>query len=184
MADSKANHHGSFTGSDVLDFLANYGLYSNGAFTNACVVLFANNPARYIPQIRVWLTEYGDGKTADALLRDEVYEGNLFEPFLFEELPAVNLNAPHVYLREVSLAHIYLGLVGRNYGYRDAEGLSPTEREYDEATRLHKTRLLFLRDADASEREAEMNAFIPKNRAGSSEGALFSIIVLTAGCLS
>lgn len=35
---------------------------------------------------------------------------------------------------------VYLGLFGVNYGYRDAEGVSPTEREYDWATENHKYR--------------------------------------------
>lgn len=78
MRESKDNHRGNFEGSDVLDFLSAYGLYQNGSFTNACVVLFARNPAKHLPQIRVRLTEYGEGKTDNALLRDEVFEGNLF----------------------------------------------------------------------------------------------------------
>jgi len=42
------------------------------------VVLFGKNPAKYIPQIRVRLTEFGEGKTDNALLRDEFFEGSLF----------------------------------------------------------------------------------------------------------
>lgn len=78
IKESKENHRGNFEGDDIIDFLSTYGLYQNGSFTNACVVLFAKNPARYIPQIRVRLTEYGEGKTDTSLLRDEVFDGNLF----------------------------------------------------------------------------------------------------------
>lgn len=78
IKESQENHRSSFEGDDILDFLSHYGLFSNGSFTNACVVLFAKNPARYIPQIRVRLTEYGEGKTDKSLLRDELFEGNLF----------------------------------------------------------------------------------------------------------
>lgn len=41
-------------------------------------MLFAKAPAKYLPQVRVQLTEYGEGKTDNALLRNEVFEGNLF----------------------------------------------------------------------------------------------------------
>jgi ATP-dependent DNA helicase RecG len=78
IKESRDNHRGNFEKSDVIDFLSHYGLYQNGAFTNACVVLFAKTPTKYLPQVRVRLTEYGEGKTDKALLRDEVFEGNLF----------------------------------------------------------------------------------------------------------
>lgn len=77
--ESRRNHRGNFDSDDVLDFLSYYGLYENGYFTNACVVLFAKNPTKFIPQVRVRLTEYADSKTSKSLLRDEVFEGNLFD---------------------------------------------------------------------------------------------------------
>lgn len=78
IKESRDNHRGNFEGNNVIDFLSHYGLFQNGYFTNACVVLFAKTPAKYLPQIRVQLTEYAEGKTDNALLRNEVFEGNLF----------------------------------------------------------------------------------------------------------
>lgn len=78
IKESRDNHRGNFEGNNVLDFLTHYGLYQNGSFTNACVVLFAKTPAKFLPQIRVQLTEYAEGKNDNALLRNEVFEGNLF----------------------------------------------------------------------------------------------------------
>lgn len=78
IKESRDNHRGNFEGNNVIDFLSHYGLYQNGSFTHACVVLFAKNPTKYLPQVRVRLTEYGEGKTDNTLLRDEVFEGNLF----------------------------------------------------------------------------------------------------------
>ncbi len=78
IRESRDNHRGNYTGENITDFLSQYGLFQNGSFTNACVVLFAKHPARYIPQIRVRLTEYSEGKTDRALLRDEIFEDNLF----------------------------------------------------------------------------------------------------------
>lgn len=101
-------------------------------------------------------------KALAEFLRADPLLGKFFEPFLFEELPAIDLSAPIVYLKEVGRCNIYLGLIGKKYGYRDSEGASPTEREYDEATRLYKTRLIFLTNEEPSERENEVNVFIKK----------------------
>jgi len=95
-------------------------------------------------------------------LRADPLLGKFFEPFLFEELPAVDLSAPNVYLKEVGACNIYLGLIGKKYGNRDNEGVSPTEREYDEATRLHKTRFIFITNHEFTEREQEVKVFIEK----------------------
>lgn len=78
IRESKRKQRSNYEGDDILGFLSHYGLYINGSFTNACVVLFAKNPGKFIPQVRVRLTEYAEGKTDDHLLRDEVIEGNLF----------------------------------------------------------------------------------------------------------
>ena len=76
--ESRIKHRSSFEGDDILEFLNYYGLYSNGSFTNACVVLFGKEPTKFLPQIRVRLTEYSEGKTDNSLIRDEIFEGNLF----------------------------------------------------------------------------------------------------------
>lgn len=78
ISESKINHRSSFDSDDLLAFLTHYGLYINGSFTNACVVLFAKNPSKFLPQVRVRLTEYAEGKTDEALIRNEILEGNLF----------------------------------------------------------------------------------------------------------
>jgi len=62
-----------------MDFLSRYGLYQNGNLTNAAVVLFAKEPARYIPQCRVRLTVYSSSKTGVAFDYDRLLEGNLFD---------------------------------------------------------------------------------------------------------
>lgn len=69
-----------------------------------------------------------------AYIRLDAVMGRFFEPFLFEELPAKDVSAQQAYLTEVAETDVYLGLFGVDYGYEDAEGISPTEREYDCAT--------------------------------------------------
>jgi ATP-dependent DNA helicase RecG len=92
--------------------------------------------------------------------------GKFFEPFLFELLPASDQNAANVYLREVELCDIYLGILGNDYGFEDAAGISPTEREFDHATLHHKTRLVFLTSNSASDRHPKQNTFINKVQSG------------------
>ena len=57
-----------------------------------------------------------------------------FEPFFFEELPAKDVSAQQAYLTVAADTDVYQGLFGVDYGYEDAEGVSPTEREYIYAT--------------------------------------------------
>ena len=57
-----------------------------------------------------------------------------FTVFLFENLPASDRQADAVYLSEVDCCAIYLGLFGNEYGFEDADGVSPTEREFECAT--------------------------------------------------
>ena len=95
-------------------------------------------------------------------IRTDVLLGKFFEPFIFEEVPANTFPVTHVYLKEVEQCDIYLGLYGNLYGYEDEEGISPTEREYDLATLLHKSRLIFIKSIDEDNRHPKENALIKK----------------------
>lgn len=64
---------------EPIDFLSYYGLYQNGNFTNAAVILFAKNPARFIPQSRVRVALLEQGKIGDVFKDDQLLEGNLFK---------------------------------------------------------------------------------------------------------
>ena len=100
----------------------------------------------------------------DYILADPLL-GRFFEPFLFERLPATDQRADAIYLREVEQSPIYLGLFGKKYGFEDAEGISPTEREFDKASELFKTRLIYLTTHDSSERDEKENTLINKAQA-------------------
>ena len=95
-------------------------------------------------------------------IRTDVLLGKFFDSFLFEDVPAVEASPQQVYLNEVEMSDIYLGLYGNKYGYEDAEGVSPTEREYDRATELHKTRLVFIKSIDEENRHPKESALIRK----------------------
>jgi len=88
--------------------------------------------------------------------------GQFFDTFIFENLPASNQTVQQVYLEEVRKCNIYLGIFGKDYGYEDEEGISPTEREFDEAVRLSKTKLLFVTNHNKTERHPKEAALITK----------------------
>jgi ATP-dependent DNA helicase RecG len=100
----------------------------------------------------------------DYILADPLL-GRFFEPFLFENLPASDQRTDTIYLREVELCAIYLGLFGKTYGFEDIDGISPTEHEFNKASELIKTRLVFITKHSVSERETKQNALINKAQA-------------------
>jgi ATP-dependent DNA helicase RecG len=75
---SKYGRGKQFSEKEIEDFLTYYSLYRDGHLTNAAVVLFAKEPTRYLPQCRVRLTVFKEGKTSDSYSYDKVFEGNLF----------------------------------------------------------------------------------------------------------
>lgn len=85
-----------------------------------------------------------------------------FNVFLFEDLPAADMRADAVYLSEVDRCTLYLGLFGNDYGFEDAEGVSPTEHEFDRATALGKPRLIYVRGTDDTARQTKMRALVRK----------------------
>ena len=96
------------------------------------------------------------------LLGDAVLHRFISEVFLFEELPARDRRADEVYLEQVKRCDIYLGIFGYEYGYEDQDGVSPTEREYDYAGKLGKTRLIYVWGADDKQRADRMKNLIRK----------------------
>ncbi len=107
--------------------------------------------------------EFSDERKAlhDYICADPLL-GRFFEPFLFELLPAIDQRSDTVYLKEVEQADIYLGLFGRSYGFENAQGVPPTELEFDHATQWHKTRLVFLSAHSEKERHPKEHQLISK----------------------
>lgn len=94
--------------------------------------------------------------SADPLL------GKFFESFLFELLPAIDQRADELYLREVEKCEIYFALLGKQYGFENKAGISPTELEFNHATQQYKTRLIFLTTHSSSERHIKEQQFVSK----------------------
>lgn len=96
------------------------------------------------------------------LLGDAVLRRFISEVFLFEEIPACDRRADEVYLEEVKGCDVYLGIFGYDYGFEDAEGISPTEREYDHAGAHHKIRLVYVWGADDKRRNPKMQQLVSR----------------------
>lgn len=84
-----------------------------------------------------------------AYIRQDAMLSRYFDPYIFEESPAQDRSAQRAYLDEVASSDIYMGLYGERYGYEDAEGVSPTEREYDAATQNNLYRIVLIKDVPA-----------------------------------
>ena len=101
-------------------------------------------------------------KALAQFLREDALLGSFFVPYLFEEVAASTHSPGKVYLSEVSAADIYIGILGAEYGFEDADGISPTEREYDCAKEEHVSRWIYIRGGNEVTRHPKQSAFINK----------------------
>jgi ATP-dependent DNA helicase RecG len=60
-------------------FLISRGLIVNGNVTNACMVLFGENPTQFIPQSIIKLVVHPGTKSGDNFKENKIYSGNLFK---------------------------------------------------------------------------------------------------------
>lgn len=99
-------------------------------------------------------------------LRGDALFGRLFDVFLSEDVPAPDRRADDLYLEEAERCDVYVGLFGQEYGSEDAEGVSPTEREFDQATVSGSHRLILVKGAAAGSRHPKMQALIDRAQSG------------------
>lgn len=95
-------------------------------------------------------------------IRIDALLGSFFEVFLFEEMAANSHSASQVYLAEVAAAHIYIGILGSEYGFEDAQGISPTEHEYDEAKKQLLQKWIYIKGYTDENRHPKELHFIKK----------------------
>ena len=90
-----------------------------------------------------------------------------YDAFVFEiDAPAADKSTQQMYLAELEKSDVYLLLIGDKYGFEDAEGVSPTEREYDRAVELGLPVVVLVRGTDNSKREEKERRFLDKVSAG------------------
>ena len=119
--------------------------------------IFISSVQREFAEERAALRDYLRG---DPLMR------RFFDFFLFEDVPASDRRPDFLYLDEVGQSDVYMGLFGNNYGSEDAEGVSPTEREFDQATASGIHRLIFVKGTNDSDRHPKMQELINKAQSG------------------
>ena len=100
----------------------------------------------------------------DFLLQDPLIGRYVSEVFLFEDIPARDRRPDEIYLEEVDRCDIFLAIFGNQYGWKNADGKSPTELEFDHATHTHRERLVFVKGSNEQSRQPEMAALV--SRAG------------------
>ena len=115
--------------------------------------IFISSVQREFARERQALRDYLRG---DPLMR------RFFDVFLFEDVPASDRRPDSLYLDEVEQSDIYIGLFGDDYGSEDTDGISPTEREFDQATDSGIHRLIFVKGIDDGARHPKMQALIRK----------------------
>lgn len=101
------------------------------------------------------------------LLKDYIEKSpflrHFFEVFVFEvDVPSIDKRADEVYLEELSRSQTYIALIGERYCGGQITDPSPTEREYDAATRLGLKRLVFVKSACDATRESRECAFLDR----------------------
>ncbi|NQU66238.1 MAG: DUF4062 domain-containing protein [SAR324 cluster bacterium] len=105
--------------------------------------------------------EFAEERRAIAeYLREDPLLGSFFDPFLFEEVPATTASPGAVFLEEVQHSHIYIALLGTDHGFEDADGISPTEREYRSAKEAGIPRWIYIKGGTDTARHPKQEAFI------------------------
>ncbi len=92
----------------------------------------------------------------DFLTHDPLLRRFVGEVFLFEDIPAGDRRPDNIYLAEVGQRDIYLALFGKEYGGKNPDGKSPTELEFDHATKTGRERLVFVKGEDDKARDSDM----------------------------
>ena len=123
----------------------------------ASIRIFISSVQREFAQEREALRDY---------LRDDLLMRRFFDVFLFEDVPASDRRPDALYLDEVKQSDLYVGVFGNDYGTEDEDGISPTEREFDQATASGIHRLIFVKGTDDSIRKPKMLALIQKAQFG------------------
>ncbi len=96
------------------------------------------------------------------IMSDPLLSRFISDVFLFEDIPAGDRKADDIYLSEVEARDIYIAILGNEYGWKNKDGKSPTELEFDHATSTNRERLIFVKSDDYRTRDPDMAKLIQK----------------------
>ena len=102
----------------------------------------------------------------DFITRDPLLSRFIGDAFLFENLAACDRKPDDIYLTEVEERDIYLAILGYKYGWKNEDGLSPTELEFDHATKTHRERLVFIKGKAETDRKRDPDMVNLLHKAG------------------
>ena len=86
---------------DEEEFLMNEGLLRNGNLTNACVMLYAKNPGRFIHQAAIRLSVYSSDSPADLI------DAHVFDGCIFRNVDAIFQFLDMTYSKNVKIDGLY-----------------------------------------------------------------------------
>ena len=86
----------------------------------------------------------------------------IFVSSVQKDLPPADRRVDEVFLDEVRKSAIHVGIFGNQYGRVDEEDLSPTEREFIEASRLRKRRVILVKGRTDKNRQLKMQALLQR----------------------
>jgi len=98
----------------------------------------------------------------DFITKDPLLSRFISDVFLFEDIPARDRKPDDIYLSKVELRDIYLAIFGNAYGWKNKNGKSPTELEFEHATKTRRERLIFVKGDDDKAREPEMARLVAR----------------------
>lgn len=96
------------------------------------------------------------------ILHDPLLSRFISDVFLFEDIAAGDRKPDDIYLSEVAGCDIYLAILGNEYGWKNHKGKSPTELEFDHATKTRRERLVFVKGDDDRKRDPDMADLVRK----------------------
>jgi ATP-dependent DNA helicase RecG len=121
----------------------------------------ANRYSLFISSVQKELAEERRA-VKDFIMHDSLLSRFISDVFLFEDIPAADRKPDDIYLGEVGQRDIYLAIFGNEYGWKNEEGKSPTELEFEHATKTHRERLVFIKGNDDKARKLEMAELVAR----------------------
>jgi len=115
----------------------------------------------FISSVQKELAEERRG-VKDFITHDPLLSRFISHVFLFEDVPAKDRKPDDIYLEQVERCDIYFGIFGNAYGWKNEDGKSPTELEFEHARGTRRERLIFVKDNDDKARDPEMAKLVKK----------------------
>ncbi len=98
----------------------------------------------------------------DFITHDPLLSRFISNVFLFEDIPAADRKPDDIYLNKVEQCDIFIAIFGNQYGWKNENGKSPTELEFEHATNTHRERLIFIKGDDDTSRDPEMTQLVKR----------------------